>query len=131
MSGPFPATIVADPEAQQNWDALTLLLPLGKAQILQAGSGLALAAAGTARRVNWGSGTVSWSAGSITAQLSVPHGLGVAPVVIQTTAAQPAQVVCTIQESAAADATNFYVKGFQSQGATITNTQTFYWVAIG
>lgn len=29
MAGPFPATVVADPEAQLNWDALALLINNG------------------------------------------------------------------------------------------------------
>jgi hypothetical protein len=77
-----------------------------------------------------GSGTVTFTASAFSAQTTVAHGLGRVPV----------SVACMpgwfgggngggIGESAAADATSFYVEGFLTSAGTAT--LPFYWIAIG
>lgn len=94
---------------------------------------LKLSVAGTQRKLALGSSSVTFTASANSAQITVPHGLGVGvtPVLVAAFCKTPANTRATIQESAAADATNIFLTGFQTQGTAITATQNIYWAAIG
>lgn len=129
MTAPFPATVVADPEAQLNFEALSLLLPQGSQQILQAGSGVALASTGTARRIDFGSTSVTFSASSVSSVATVTHALGANPVVVILTLAQLFTTSTNNAMWGAPTTTTFQVQ--MTSNVAQTATLAVSWVAIG
>jgi hypothetical protein len=86
-------------------------------------------------KVRFGSGTITWPGGAATSnQLTVAHGMGGTPTNVYLTMTQPANFNTLFRESAAADATNIYVRGVVSDLVTApaaASTQKFHWLAIG
>ncbi len=118
-----------DREVQRPFEQIAKQFPVGVHNLQNAV--LLLAATGTRRKVGWGSSTAVFTASNTSAQLTIAHGLGVTPSLILTTAKTPVVIRCSIQESAAADATNIFLTGFESSGAAVSISQNFYWLAIG
>lgn len=92
---------------------------------------LVVDAGGQSVSIRFGSSSVVFTASSTSAQRTVAHGLPTTPVAVFTTCANPVTGRVTVQESAAADATNVYLTGFQTQGTSVSITQGFYWLTIG
>ena len=128
MSAPFPAAVVADPEAQLNFEALGLLLPQGNAQILQAGSGLALAATGTARKVDFGTASLVFPNSTTATSLTVNHALGVVPVAIVANCGPGAYVVCATQSYTT---TTFVLAGAEAREVVLNTSIPVTWIAVG
>lgn len=125
----IPLARVADPDVQFNFDQIAQKFPL-QLQDLATGIVLELNVTGTARKVAFGSSSVTWAAATISGQTTVAHGLGSTPVTVIAFGKNPVNVYTVFSESAAADSTNFYIKGYVASGVAVSASQNFYWLAI-
>lgn len=82
-------------------------------------------------KIKVGKSTLVFTASSTSAQVTVTHGLGKAPLAVFATCATPVGGRFTIQESAAASNTQAFFTGFQTQGTNVSASQDFYWLAVG
>jgi hypothetical protein len=82
------------------------------------------------RKINFGSSSVTFTASATSAQVTIPHTFGVAPVAVMCMAKNPNNGLFVFLETAAADATNIYISGRQTQNTAVSASQPFYWVAI-
>lgn len=83
-------------------------------------------------KLRFGTSSVTFTASDVSAQATIPHGMGSTPTLAAGFARTPATNRITVQESAAADATNIYLKGhFVTVGGSLTASQNIYWFAIG
>jgi hypothetical protein len=88
---------------------------------------LVLDTGGITAGIRFAAGTATWTGASTSANVTIPHGLGRTPVYVGTTSRD------TLNEYAvtAADDTNLTVVGYRTDGAVVTASAAFYWVAIG
>ena len=80
--------------------------------------------------IDFGSATATFTASVDSANMTVPHALGVAPSAVFFSAKTPRNVRVVIQERATADEDNIYALASQAAGVAVTNTQDFYWLAV-
>lgn len=78
----------------------------------------------------FGKASAVFTAAAQSAQVTIPHGLAVAPRFVFATPANPVTGRVEMQESQAADKTNIYLTGFQTAAVAVSITQTFYWMAV-
>jgi hypothetical protein len=83
------------------------------------------------KSIAFGSGTFIFSASATSAQVTVPHGLSAAPVLVLLSNRHPQNGLFICYEDGVPDLTNIYAIARQSQNTAVTTTQNFYWFAIG
>ncbi len=128
MTLPAPGGAVQDPATQQNLEEIRKQFPVGPAN-MATGQFLALASAGTARKVAWGSGTVTFTDSATSAVSTITHGLGATPLVVLATLDITAYN--TVVSTGNYGATTFDARGRYTPGGLAPGVNTFYWIAIG
>lgn len=83
----------------------------------------------TNAQVTVGTGSLSFAASQVSGAVTVAHGLGRTPVLVDAMAKGQFALIVEPNGSSA-DATNLHFVGFLVSGAA-TVTVPFYWVAIG
>lgn len=81
-------------------------------------------------RLAFGSGTADWTAAVASATETIAHGLERVPQFIAVEPAPTANVPADWLMDTADD-TNFTFRGRQADGAVITASQNYYWIALG
>jgi hypothetical protein len=76
--------------------------------------------------IRFGSSSATWTAAVLSAAVTIPHGLGIAPgyVGIQTQSQ-------LFDFKVTADATNLTVTGYRTDNTAVSATINFYWLACG
>lgn len=128
----FQQRQVADAAAQENFEQLASMFPLGISD-LATGIVLELAVAGTRRKVAFGTSALTWPGGSaFTNTLTLAHGLGAAPVMqVATTSLAAGSDPCLIHY-VTVDATNIQWRGYDAAGLSpaAATTKPFAWMAV-
>lgn len=123
MTLPLELGAIQDPNIRRAFEQVAQQFPLHSQNL--ANDVLVLASTGTARKVAFGTSTVTFTASTVSATTNVTHGLGVAPISVQLTSeALGIGLVVSAKGSTT----------FTAQGWTPTATSgtiTFDWVAIG
>jgi hypothetical protein len=114
---------IQNPDILRAFEQVSVQFPLRGSSL--ANDVLFLAATGTVRKLDFGSNSVVFTANQDSAVKTVSHGLGVVPQAVIATATGSAMFI----RSQALTTTTFDVVGHQ-RGA-VTETDFFYWVAIG
>lgn len=113
---------------EQTWqpDVSSLLLP-ASVPLDRLQSPVVSGEAGTSPGVRFGTSTATFSGSPISGTAVVTHGLGKTPACVLTTAIN----TVILYEITASGATTFSVAGYNTTGAALTGTFSFYWLAIG
>lgn len=82
---------------------------------------------GRALGVRWGSSSATWTAARDAADVTIPHGLGRAPVFVKAVSRTVLLEYALVSE----DETEFVLRGYHTPGTTISGTFNFLWVAVG
>lgn len=86
---------------------------------------------GRSIKLRFGTSSVTFTASPTSAQVTIAHGMGSTPTLAAGFARTPTNARVTVQESAAASATNIFLTGFISDAVASSVTQSIYWIAIG
>jgi hypothetical protein len=109
-------------QIQENLDELNGRFPVGGGDLQP---DLLRSAVAGAHKVNWGTGSLTWSASTVATPANFPHGLGATPLYIDAGPTNPGVniVVSTVNESEGR------AEGISLVGS-ISLTIAFRWIAI-
>lgn len=110
---------------QENFDKLAQQFPVAGGNL--SNDVLRLAVTGTSRKVAFGSVSLTWTAAVSSAQATVTHGLGGAPVAVIATGDSGLALGFYVIASSVG-ATTFDLQGVTT--AAVSQTHTAYWLAV-
>lgn len=90
-----------------------------------------LDAGGTVASIRFGVDTATWAANRYSAEATVTHGLGRAPVAVFVTGATDQGTSLVAYQAFAYTDTTFKVRGDFTNGAAPSGNSSFAWIAIG